>query len=193
MTHYDFSEYPLDHHLYSAVNHKAIGFFKDELNSVPMQQFVGLRPKCYPFFCPGKVSNDMFQHTNPVEKKTAKGVKRRVKDAHLHFEYYLDALNNFHTYLCRQNLIKSTLHTVCTVHMCKGGSTAYDTKQWLCDDTIHTHAHGSALLQTHLYLPLFHMPLSLTTISWSTLTTYIKQIPTAIIHLSKKHTECLYM
>ena len=86
------SEYPLDHPLYSALNCKAIGFFKDELNSVPMQQF-GLRPKYNAFLCTGKVSNNV--HTNPVEKKTAKGVKRWVKDAHLHFAYYLDALNNF--------------------------------------------------------------------------------------------------
>ena len=53
-----------------------------------MQQFVGLRPKCYAFLCKGKVSNNTLQHTNRVEKKTAKGVKRRVKDAHLHFAYY---------------------------------------------------------------------------------------------------------
>ena len=33
-THYDFSEFPLDHPLYSAMNRKAIGFFKDGLNSV---------------------------------------------------------------------------------------------------------------------------------------------------------------
>ena len=122
------------------MNRKAIGFFKDELNSVPMQQFVGLRPKCRAFLCTGKVSNNMLQHTNPVEKKT-KG-ERRVKDAHLHFEYYLDALKNFHVYLCRQNLIKSILHTVRTVHMCKVGFTAYDTKRWMCADTIHTHADG---------------------------------------------------
>ena len=116
-THYDFSEYPLDHPLYSDMNRKAIGFFKDELNSVPMQQFVGLRPKCYAFLCTGKVSNSMLQHTNPVEKKTSNGVKRKAKDAHLHFEHYMDAHRNFQTYLCRQNLIKSTLHTVRTVHM----------------------------------------------------------------------------
>ena len=73
-THYAFSEYPLDHPLYSAMNRKAIGFFKDELNSVHMQQFAGLRPKCYAFLCTGKVSNNMLQHTNPVEKKTAKDV-----------------------------------------------------------------------------------------------------------------------
>ena len=116
----------------STIPSKAIVFFKDELNPVPMQQFVGLRPKCYAFLCTGKVSNNMLQHTNPVEKKTEKGVKRRVKDAHLHFGHYLDELKNFHTYLCRQNLIKSTLHTVRTVHMCKVGT--------------HAHGHQSTLL-----------------------------------------------
>ena len=35
-THYDFREYPIDHPLYSAMNRKAIGFLKDQLNSVPM-------------------------------------------------------------------------------------------------------------------------------------------------------------
>ena len=135
-THYGFSEYP--HHPYSAIDRKAIGFFKDKLNSVPMQQFVGLRPKYYAFLCTGKASNNMLQDNNPVEKKTAKGVKHRVKDAHLHFKHYLDALRNSHTYLCDRT---STLHTVHTIHMCKVGLTAYDTKRWLCDDTIHTHAH----------------------------------------------------
>ena len=50
---YDFSEYPLDHPLYDASNRKALGFFKDELNSVPMRKFIGLRPKCYAFLCTG--------------------------------------------------------------------------------------------------------------------------------------------
>ena len=69
------------------MNRKAIGFFKCELNSVPMQLFVALRPK---------VSNNMLQHTSPEEKSTAKGIKNWAKDAHLHFAYYLDAHNNFH-------------------------------------------------------------------------------------------------
>ena len=33
---YDFSEYPLDHPLYDVSNRKALGFFEDELNSVPI-------------------------------------------------------------------------------------------------------------------------------------------------------------
>ena len=48
---YDFSEYPLDHPF---MMHLTVKHFKDELNSVPMREFVGLRPKCYAFLCAGK-------------------------------------------------------------------------------------------------------------------------------------------
>ena len=90
----DFSEYPLDHPLYDTSYRKALGFFKDEPNSVPMQEFVWLRPKCYAFHCTGKVDKNVLEHTGPVEKKTAKGVKRKVKDDHLHFTHYLDTLRS---------------------------------------------------------------------------------------------------
>ena len=72
---YDFSEYPLDHPLYDTSNRKALGFIKDELNSIPMQEFVGMRPKCYAFLCTGKVDRNVVQHGKPVEKKTEKGVR----------------------------------------------------------------------------------------------------------------------
>ena len=65
-TRYDFSDYPLDHPLYDALNKKALGFFKDELNSIPMEEIVGLRPKCYAFLCTGKVDRNIVQHSIPV-------------------------------------------------------------------------------------------------------------------------------
>ena len=82
------------------------------------------------------------QHDIPVEKKTAKGVKRKVNDDYLHFTHYLDGLHSFQTFVCRQNLISSTAHSVRTVHQRKVGITALDTKRWLCADTIKTHSHG---------------------------------------------------
>ena len=39
---YDFREYPINHPLYDTSNRKTLGFFKDELNSIPMKEFVGL-------------------------------------------------------------------------------------------------------------------------------------------------------
>ena len=84
----------------------------------------------------------MLEHTVPVEKKTAKRVKRKVIDDHLHFAHYLDTLRSFKSYVCKQNLISSTSHTVRTVHTRKVGSTAFETKRWMCEDTVHTHSHG---------------------------------------------------
>ena len=84
---YDFSGYHLGHPLYDTSNRKALGFFKDELNSVPMREFVGLRPKCYAFLCTGKIANNVLQHTKHVEKKTAKGATRKVKADNLHFAH----------------------------------------------------------------------------------------------------------
>ena len=75
-------------------NRKALGFFKDELNSVPMREFFALCLACYAFLCTGNVDKNILQHNKPVEKKTAKGVKRKVKDYHLHFARYLDVLRS---------------------------------------------------------------------------------------------------
>ena len=65
-----------------------------------------------------------------------------MKDEHLHFTHYLDALHSFQTFVSKQHLISSTAHTVRTVHQRKVGLTAFDTKRWPCEDTIHTHSHG---------------------------------------------------
>ena len=107
-----------------------------------MQEFVGLRPKYYAFLCTGKVDKNVLHHSKPVEKKTAKGVKRKVKDDHLHFVHYLNTLHSFQSYVCKQNLILSSAHTIRTTHTRKIGLTAFDTKRWLCEDTVHTHSHG---------------------------------------------------
>ena len=77
--------YPLDLPLHDTSNRKALGFFKDKLNSVPLREFVRLRPRSYAFLCTGKVDKNVLQHIRPVEKKT-------VKDDHMHFAHYLGVL-----------------------------------------------------------------------------------------------------
>ena len=68
---YDFSKYPLNHPLYNTSNKKAIGYFKDKLNSILMEEFVGLRPKCYAFKHTEKVVGNKLVQSSAVEKKTA--------------------------------------------------------------------------------------------------------------------------
>ena len=46
---YDFSEYPLDHPLYDTSNRKALGFFKDKLNSVLCENLLDCVQNATPF------------------------------------------------------------------------------------------------------------------------------------------------
>ena len=54
----------------------------------------------------------------------------------------MDVLHSFESYVCKQNLISTSAHTVRTVHRRKVGFTAFDRKRWLYDDTIHKHSYG---------------------------------------------------
>jgi hypothetical protein len=62
--HFDFSNYPTDHPLYSNDNNKVLGKFKDETASKVILKYVGLRPKCYAI----RLAGD--------EKLTCKGIKK---------------------------------------------------------------------------------------------------------------------
>ena len=46
---YDFSEYPINHPNYDIINKKVLGKFKDELKSLIITEFIGLKPKMYSF------------------------------------------------------------------------------------------------------------------------------------------------
>ena len=39
---YDFSDYPKDHHLHNTRHKKVIGKFKDELDGMTLEEFIGL-------------------------------------------------------------------------------------------------------------------------------------------------------
>ena len=68
MDYFDTSEYSRDHFLYRARNKKVLWKMKDATHRVPVEKFVGLRPKMYSI---------LFTKDNkPVEKKAAKAFPR---------------------------------------------------------------------------------------------------------------------
>ena len=127
---YDFSNYPEDHPLYSDINKKVIGKFKDELNRLVMEEFVGLRPKCYSIFYDDK------------EKKAIAGVKRSVQERMLHHTDFKTVLETLEPLLITQNNIISKKHVISTVNQTKIGLNAQDTKRYISDDGKSTLAYG---------------------------------------------------
>ncbi|KAK3932684.1 Zinc finger protein 397 [Frankliniella fusca] len=78
--HLDTSDYPQDHFLYSTVNKKVIGKFKDELNGTPLRAMAGLGPKMYSIL------------EGESEKCVAKGVPRVAVKTQLRFDDYKNCI-----------------------------------------------------------------------------------------------------
>ena len=139
---YDFSEYPCDHPNFSLKNKKIVGRMKDEAKGMIIEEFIGLRPKCYSLLCRGFVKDNIIQDEDIHHSATSKGIKKGVKMAHLRHDHYKTSLFNLKTIIVRQNMILSKNHTISTYHVAKTALTAFDTKRWILQDNIHTLAHG---------------------------------------------------
>ena len=130
-THYDFSDYPKDHQLFSEQNKKAIGKFKDECSGTPIAEYVGLRPKMY----------SILRADERLIKK-AKGVKKYVVTKQISFEDYKDALFNQKTYSHEMNMLRSQKHQIYGLTINKTTLSPLDTKRWIAPDGITTYAFG---------------------------------------------------
>ena len=126
---YEFSEYPSDHPGYNSVNKKIIGKFKDELNSRTL-------------LFNGKVKKNDKVINVDLEKPAAKGTKESAKKPYLRHTHYKKVLTNLSTITVKQNVIKRKSYSVSTYHQTNVVLTSFHTKRWICDDGIHTLAHG---------------------------------------------------
>ena len=133
---FDFSEYPDTHPLFSLVNKKLSGKFKDELAGQAMVEFIGLRPKMYSYTYVDRESGMV------KEKKIAKGTKKNIKKRFLSHEFYKDSLENLSRYSAIQNTFRSDKHIINSINAKRIALSAYDTKRWICADGIRTLAHG---------------------------------------------------
>lgn len=128
---FDFSDYPPNHTLHGLTipNKKVIGKLKDETNSIPIKQFVALRPKLY-----------AFQYGNE-EKKKAKGVKKSAVRT-LEFNDYLHTLNTKQDMYTSFQKIGSKLHHVYTDFVCKKALSFYDDKRIIMENGVDTKPYG---------------------------------------------------
>ena len=128
--HFDTSNYKKDSFLYSEENKKVLGKMKDECAGAIVEEFIGLRSKMYSLSYEGK------------EKKTAKGVKRRVIEFNIRHQDYKDSLLNNQIQHSDMNQIRSYNHKVYSEAWKKISLSPYDDKRYIMENGCDTLAHG---------------------------------------------------
>ena len=103
---------------------------KDERAGVPLEEFVGLRPKIYSM----KFSNQ--------ENKTAKEISKHVVKQTLRHHAYKECLFNQTTIMIKMHLIRSFNHRLYSVSVNKLGLCPFDDKQYVTLNGHDTVAHG---------------------------------------------------
>ena len=131
--HFDFSNYPNNHQLYSETNKMVMGKMKDESNGSVITEFVGLRPKMYSYTT--LVSADL------KESKRAKGIQRAAL-ASIHHADYVAQLNVPNENYVNIRRIGQKHHRIYTIESEKRGLCSFDDKRYMLSDGIHTLAHG---------------------------------------------------
>ena len=135
---FDTSDYPPEHSLHSNTNKKVIGKFKDETAREPLNQFVGLRAKMYSF-----VMDD------GKEKKTAKGVKKSVKEREIKHRDFKDCLfNKQHSMMG----FRSDCHAIFTEKLMKPTLSPYDNKGFILEDGNSFHLFRLVFIKSVLFI-----------------------------------------
>jgi hypothetical protein len=130
---FDTSEYKQDHPLHSIRNKKVLGKMKDETHGIPIQEFIGLRPKMYSI---------IYTEINKlVEKKTAKGIKKSVTKKKIRHDNYKTCLFDKPT-KASMNQIRSNGHEIYSIKLNKIALSPYDDKHFILEDGVNTLAHG---------------------------------------------------
>ena len=129
---YDTSNFDPRHPLYSKVNQKVLGKFKDECGGKSPIEFVGLRAKMY----------SLLVNENEV-KKTAKGVKRLYVQKRVRHDMYLNTLQTRVSTRADFVNFRSLCHNVQTVNFSRICLSSYDDKRHVCKNGVNTFAYGN--------------------------------------------------
>lgn len=133
---FDFSDYPPAHPTYDGGKYKKVlGKFKDETNSQPIEEFVGLMAKLY------SLKKLKIDNEDNVIKK-AKGVKNIYLKKKLQLENYKQCLFEDTEVIAKFNNIRSFNHQLYSVTETKKALSAADNKRYILEDKIRTLPFG---------------------------------------------------
>jgi hypothetical protein len=119
---FDLSNYKYNHFLYDETNKKVVGKMKDETDGIPIVEFCGIRSKMYSTLL-----------DNEKEKKTAKGIPKKIMEKKLSHQKYKDCIMNEEKQSVDVYNLKSSNHVVKTVKLNKTSLCCYDDKFYYID------------------------------------------------------------
>jgi hypothetical protein len=130
----DNSKYPEGHFLHNS--NTAIGKFKDEMNGKVIAEFAGTRAKYY-----------AYKMADSYEAYRCKGVKTSFVKQNIKFHDYANCITSFNTIIkeAKFNNLQKHHHDIYATVITKKAITCNDSKRYICDDNIHTRAHGHYL------------------------------------------------
>ena len=137
---FDLSNYPLSHNLYNDSQKLVTLKFKDDFGGVPIQEFIGLKPKMYSILYGGK------------QKMSAKGVTQSAQTKLKH-EVYRRVLLTGESFRAINTRIGSVDHQLQTIRTNKLSLSCFDDKRYIKEDGVtclplgHYAIRDKALLQ----------------------------------------------
>ena len=136
--HLDTSDYPKDHPLYSLMNKKVIGKFKDELNGKVLYEIIYLRSKVYSF-----ILIDNTAELKLIEEKKLKGISRVTIKNDLRFDDYKNCLYQGTVHMNKMYTLNSDKHQMFLNQRNKVSLNPFDDKRYILDPGIQTLPHGT--------------------------------------------------
>ena len=133
----DTSDYPKDHPLYSEINKKVIGKFKDELAGKVMNEIIFLKSKAYTYTF---INNSEI--TDLTEKKKLKGVSQSIVKKEINLGDYKNCLYNIELKLNTMFILNSINHEMFINELIKISLNPFDDKRYIYEDGIITSPYG---------------------------------------------------
>ena len=133
----DTSDYPKDHPLYSEINKKVIGKFKDELAGKVMNEIIFLKSKSYTYTF---INNSEI--TDLTEKKKLKGVSQSIVKKEINLGDYKNCLYNIELKLNTMFILNSINHEMFINELIKISLNPFDDKRYIYEDGIITSPYG---------------------------------------------------
>lgn len=144
LKYFDTSNFPEKHSLFSKVNEKKVGVFKEENGSFPIVEFIGIRAKQYSIYLDETYGDYMTSKNKKanLHKAVCKGIKKAYFKKNINHSHYQNVvLNNEECKPATFSLIRSKNQTLYTMEVTKTSLINYDDKRYIYDG-INSYPYG---------------------------------------------------